>query len=99
MAKNVVPQRLAAILAAGMAGCSRRRAWRVDIDFGDIHERDDGTVYGAGVNAAARLEGAGRARRQRRLGQGPRRAARQDQPRSRFLRFALATTLNKGLSP
>jgi adenylate cyclase len=34
----------------------RRMAWRVGVNLGDIHEQDDGTVYGDGVNVAARLE-------------------------------------------
>ncbi len=36
---------------------NRRMAWRVGVNLGDIHEQDDGTVYGDGVNVAARLEG------------------------------------------
>jgi adenylate cyclase len=110
MAENVVRQRLAAILAADVAGYSRlmgddERATidainscravfrehieanggrvvdmagdsvlaifdtaigafttamaaqeRVGVNTGDIHEQDDGTVYGDGVNVAARLE-------------------------------------------
>jgi len=35
----------------------RRMAWRIGVNLGDIHEQDDGTVYGDGVNVAARLEG------------------------------------------
>ena len=34
----------------------RRMAWRIGVNLGDIHEQDDGTVYGDGVNVAARLE-------------------------------------------
>ena len=32
-------------------------AFRLGLNTGDIHEQDDGTVYGDGVNVAARLEG------------------------------------------
>jgi adenylate cyclase len=35
----------------------RRMYFRIGLNFGDIIERDDGTVYGDGVNVAARLEG------------------------------------------
>ncbi len=35
---------------------NRRMAWRIGVNLGDIHEQDDGTVYGDGVNVAARLE-------------------------------------------
>ncbi len=34
----------------------RRMLWRIGVNLGDIHEQDDGTVYGDGVNVAARLE-------------------------------------------
>jgi adenylate cyclase len=34
----------------------RRMLWRIGVNTGDIHEQDDGTVYGDGVNVAARLE-------------------------------------------
>jgi adenylate cyclase len=34
----------------------RRMAWRIGLNSGDIHEQDDGTVYGDGVNIAARVE-------------------------------------------
>ena len=34
----------------------RRMHFRVGINLGDIHEHPDGTVYGDGVNVAARLE-------------------------------------------
>ena len=35
----------------------RRMYFRIGLNFGDIIVRDDGTVYGDGVNVAARLEG------------------------------------------
>ena len=35
----------------------RRMRFRIGIHLGDIHEKPDGTVYGDGVNVAARLEG------------------------------------------
>ena len=35
---------------------SRRMDFRVGINLGDIIEQDDGTIYGDGVNVAARLE-------------------------------------------
>ena len=35
----------------------RRMFFRIGINFGDIIVRDDGTLYGDGVNVAARLEG------------------------------------------
>ena len=35
---------------------NRRMRFRVGINLGDIFEQDDGTVYGNGVNVAARLE-------------------------------------------
>lgn len=34
----------------------RRMLYRVGVNLGDIQEHDDGTVYGDGVNVAARLE-------------------------------------------
>ncbi len=34
----------------------RRMAFRIGVNLGDIFEQDDGTVYGDGVNVAARLE-------------------------------------------
>jgi len=34
----------------------RRMAFRIGVNLGDIVEQDDGTVYGDGVNVAARLE-------------------------------------------
>ncbi|MDP6951952.1 MAG: adenylate/guanylate cyclase domain-containing protein, partial [Alphaproteobacteria bacterium] len=34
----------------------RRMAWRIGLNTGDVHEQDDGTVYGDGVNIAARVE-------------------------------------------
>ena len=37
-------------------GEDRRMLWRTGVNTGDIHEQDDGTVYGDGVNVAARLE-------------------------------------------
>jgi adenylate cyclase len=36
---------------------TRRMRFRVGVNLGDIREADDGTVYGDGVNVAARLEG------------------------------------------
>ena len=35
----------------------RRMHFRIGVNLGDIHEHEDGTVYGDGVNVAARLEG------------------------------------------
>ncbi len=35
----------------------RQMQFRIGIHLGDIHEKADGTVYGDGVNVAARLEG------------------------------------------
>jgi adenylate cyclase len=35
---------------------TRRMDFRVGINLGEIHEADDGTVYGDGVNIAARIE-------------------------------------------
>jgi adenylate cyclase len=34
----------------------RRMAFRIGVNLGDIIEQDDGTIYGDGVNVAARLE-------------------------------------------
>ena len=34
----------------------RRMLFRIGVHLGDIHEQDDGTIYGDGVNVAARLE-------------------------------------------
>jgi TolB-like protein/class 3 adenylate cyclase len=35
---------------------ARRMLFRIGVNLGDIIERDDGTIYGDGVNVAARLE-------------------------------------------
>ncbi|MDP6952765.1 MAG: adenylate/guanylate cyclase domain-containing protein [Alphaproteobacteria bacterium] len=35
----------------------RRMLFRIGVNFGDIIEEEDGTLYGSGVNVAARLEG------------------------------------------
>jgi adenylate cyclase len=35
----------------------RRMLFRIGLHLGDIHEKTDGTIYGDGVNIAARLEG------------------------------------------
>ena len=35
----------------------RRMRFRIGIHLGDIHEKADGSIYGDGVNVAARLEG------------------------------------------
>ncbi len=35
----------------------RRMRFRVGVNLGDVIEKDDGSVYGSGVNIAARLEG------------------------------------------
>lgn len=35
---------------------ARRMHFRIGVNLGDIHELEDGTVYGDGVNIAARLE-------------------------------------------
>jgi adenylate cyclase len=37
----------------------RRMMFRIGVHFGDIVEQEDGTIYGDGVNIAARLEGLG----------------------------------------
>mgnify|MGYP000377399315 CR=1 FL=1 len=34
----------------------RRMAFRIGVNLGDVIEQDDGTIYGDGVNVAARLE-------------------------------------------
>ena len=36
---------------------TRRMRFRIGIHLGDINEKADGTIYGNGVNVAARLEG------------------------------------------
>ncbi|MDP6953126.1 MAG: adenylate/guanylate cyclase domain-containing protein, partial [Alphaproteobacteria bacterium] len=36
---------------------ARRMRFRIGVHLGDIHEKADGTIYGDGVNIAARLEG------------------------------------------
>ena len=36
---------------------NRRMLFRIGVNLGDIIEQDDGTIYGNGVNVAARLEG------------------------------------------
>ncbi len=41
---------------AGVAE-NRRMSFRVGVNIGDVFEQDDGTIYGDGVNVAARLEG------------------------------------------
>ncbi len=35
----------------------RRMRFRIGVHVGDIREKDDGTIYGDGVNIAARLQG------------------------------------------
>ncbi len=37
----------------------RRMLFRLGVNLGDVIEKDDGSVYGSGVNVAARLEGLG----------------------------------------
>ncbi len=37
----------------------RRMRFRVGVNLGDVIEKDDGSIYGSGVNVAARLEGLG----------------------------------------
>ena len=51
----VATQARLADLNAGLPE-DRRMAFRIGVNLGDIHEQDDGTVYGDGVNVAARLE-------------------------------------------
>lgn len=34
----------------------RRMQFRIDINLGDVIEQQDGTIYGDGVNVAARLQ-------------------------------------------
>jgi adenylate cyclase len=36
---------------------NRRMLFRIGVNLGDVFEQDDGTIYGDGVNVAARLEG------------------------------------------
>ena len=36
---------------------SRRMLFRIGVNLGDVFEQNDGTIYGDGVNVAARLEG------------------------------------------
>ena len=50
-----VQQRLEA-LAEGVSA-DRRMRFRIGVHMGDVFEKPDGTVYGDGVNIAARLEG------------------------------------------
>ncbi len=52
---SVAAQEQLAVLNSDLAE-DRRMAWRIGVNTGDIHEQDDGTVYGDGVNVAARLE-------------------------------------------
>ena len=48
----------AELAAAGVEASEERRMhFRIGIHLGDVIEKDDGTVYGDGVNTAARLEG------------------------------------------
>jgi adenylate cyclase len=42
--------------AAGTLPEARRMRFRIGVHLGDVIEKDDGTVYGDGVNIAARLE-------------------------------------------
>ena len=42
--------------------------FRIGIHVGDVFQKNDGTMYGDGINLAARLRGAGRAGRHHRLG-------------------------------
>src|ERR1035441_1536130 len=44
------------ILVAGVPA-DRRMRFRIGVHLGDVTEKADGTVYGDGVNIAARLEG------------------------------------------
>jgi len=42
---------------AGQIAADRRMLFRIGVHLGDVMEKDDGTIYGDGVNVAARLEG------------------------------------------
>ncbi|MDR6860144.1 AAA family ATPase [Variovorax guangxiensis] len=44
-------------IASEAAPLDRRMRFRIGVHLGDVVEKDDGTVYGDGVNVAARLEG------------------------------------------
>ena len=44
-------------LAAATAAPETRMQFRIGVHLGDVIEKSDGTVYGDGVNVAARLEG------------------------------------------
>ncbi len=54
-AKLAVQAELAA--ASADAAEDRRMRFRIGVHLGDVIEKDDGTIYGDGVNTAARLEG------------------------------------------
>ena len=41
----------------------RRMQFRIGVNLGDVIAKDDGTIYGDGVNVAARLEAGSRSRR------------------------------------
>lgn len=43
-------------LAAGIAPPERQMRFRIGVHLGDVIEKDDGTVYGDGVNIASRLQ-------------------------------------------
>lgn len=50
-----IQQALGAAASAGAADTLMR--FRIGVHLGDVIEKDDGTIYGDGVNVAARLEG------------------------------------------
>ncbi|MDP6951907.1 MAG: adenylate/guanylate cyclase domain-containing protein [Alphaproteobacteria bacterium] len=55
LASVAIQERLAEI--NGPVPEARRMLFRIGVHLGDIHEKADGTIYGDGVNIAARLEG------------------------------------------
>jgi class 3 adenylate cyclase len=60
--------------------------YRIGVNLGDVIEEADGTLYGDGVNVAARLESVAESQRHQRVWEGLRGGRRQGRRRIRVRR-------------